>query len=240
MPPFRSTTHTRFGFVRKREADARPATGSGKPCALISFQVVPPSAGPVRPRARPALSMLHASRRACQAPRQQNIGIVGSNVMSIAPVWHPYIGLSPSCRRRCEETPRSHCRRRDVPSGNEGDIRILRIHDFKGDGHGYRKTQWISRSYRVDGLYPPFRRRCGRDASLSGYRLDHVGVGSDGREPTKAMRLLFVKERLPIRARPSVVFQNPRQPRQKLRLSWPITPGNGENASQRTDRCDYS
>src|SRR6266436_3360969 len=88
MPPFSASTtaHTRLGFAPETVTPIRPKTVSGSPCALISFQVVPPSAERYRPLPGPPLSMLQGVRRACQRAANRILELLGSKVMSIAPV----------------------------------------------------------------------------------------------------------------------------------------------------------
>src|SRR5712672_3804403 len=88
MPPFSASTtaHTRLGFAPETVTPMRPRTVSGRPCALISFQVVPPSADRYSPLPGPPLSMLQGVRRACQSAANKILPLLGSKVMSIAPV----------------------------------------------------------------------------------------------------------------------------------------------------------
>src|SRR5258707_15800059 len=111
MPPFSASTpaHTRFGFAPETVTPMRPRTVSGKPCALISFQVVPPSAERYSPLPGPPLSMLHGVRRDCQSAANKILALLGSKVISIAPVlaslYRTFSHVLPPSRVR--KTPRS-------------------------------------------------------------------------------------------------------------------------------------
>src|SRR5206468_11183786 len=104
-----TTAQTRFGFAPDTVTPMRPNTVSGRPCALISFQVVPPSAERYRPLPGPPLSMLQGVRRACQSAANKILELLGSNVMSIAPVfaflYRTFSQFLPPSRVR--KTPRS-------------------------------------------------------------------------------------------------------------------------------------
>src|SRR5712671_4497975 len=120
MPPFSASTtaHTRFGFVPETVTPIRPKIVSGRPCALISFQVVPPSAERYRPLPGPPLSMLQGVRRACQRAANKILELLGSKVMSIAPVlaslYKTFSQVFPPSRVR--KTPRSSLSPKGCPS----------------------------------------------------------------------------------------------------------------------------
>src|SRR5580704_3418720 len=88
MPPFSASTtaHTRLGLAPEIVTPMRPLMPSGKPCSFISFHVVPPSAERYRPLPGPPLSMLHGVRLACHSAANKILELVGSKVMSMAPV----------------------------------------------------------------------------------------------------------------------------------------------------------
>src|SRR6266404_3020079 len=120
MPPFSASTtaHTRFGFAPETVTPIRPKTASGRPCALISFQVVPPSAERYRPLPGPPLSMLQGVRRACQRAANKILELLGSKVMSIAPVltslYRTFSQVFPPSRVR--KTPRTSLSLKGCPS----------------------------------------------------------------------------------------------------------------------------
>src|SRR5580704_13905699 len=89
MPPFSASTtaHTRFELEPETVTPMRPLVPSGKPCSFTSFQVLPPSAERYSPLPGPPLSMLHGVRLACQRAANKILGLLGSNVISIPPVF---------------------------------------------------------------------------------------------------------------------------------------------------------
>jgi len=181
----------------------------------VRFDFLPGSAGrPPSDKGRFRGAAIHAPGSAPRLPksREQDIGIAGSKVMSMAPVfaslYKTFSQVLPPSRVR--KLLALRYRRKDVPERRQTRCRDSSGSQSAARWRAYRQVNKLPVLPASMDLYTPFPPtmlpRMQASPVPTYMTLDRIRQQRARR--SKARRLLFVKNRLPIKS-PSVVFQTP-------------------------------